>query len=62
MNYLQLNLDYVMLAHRHIELYPAQRESYFAALNLGSDSPQEISMHWLRAEYIRHSSIDIRQQ
>lgn len=60
MNYLQLNLDYVMLAHRHIELYPSQRESYFAALNLVSDSPQKISMHWLRAEYIRHSSIDVR--
>lgn len=62
MNYLQLNLDYVMLAHRHIELYPAQRESYFAALNLGSDSPQEISMHWLRAEYIQYSLVDIRHQ
>jgi hypothetical protein len=62
MNYLQLNLDYVMLAHRHIELYPSQRESYFAALNLASDSPQEISMHWLRAEYVRHGSIDIQQQ
>jgi hypothetical protein len=60
MNYLQLNLDYVMLAHRHIELYPAQRESYFAALNLGSDSPQEISMHWLRAEYIQYNLVDIR--
>ena len=62
MNHLQLNLDYVILAHRHIELHPSQRESYFAALNLASDSPQEISMHWLRAEYIQHSSIDIRQQ
>jgi hypothetical protein len=60
MNYLQLNLDYVMLAHRHIELYPAQRESYFAALNLGSGSPQEISMHWLRAEYIQYNLVDIR--
>jgi hypothetical protein len=59
MNYLQLNLDYVMLAHRHIELYPSQRESYFAALNLASDSPQEISMQWLRAEYIQYNSIDI---
>ncbi|AFY92747.1 hypothetical protein Cha6605_1595 [Chamaesiphon minutus PCC 6605] len=62
MNYLQLNLDYVMLAHRHIELYPSQRESYFAALNLGLDSPQEISMHWLRAEYIQYNLVDIRQQ
>jgi hypothetical protein len=44
MNYLQLNLDSVMLAHRHIELYPIQRESYFAALNMTLESPQEISM------------------
>jgi hypothetical protein len=60
MNHLQLNLDYMMLAHRHIELYPSQKESYFAALNLAEDSPQEISMHWLRAEYIQPSLVDNR--
>jgi hypothetical protein len=59
MKYLQLNLDYVMLAHRHIELYPAQKESYFAALNETEESPQEISMHWLRAEYIRYCLVDL---
>jgi hypothetical protein len=59
MNYLQLNLDSVMLAHRHIELYPIQRESYFAALNMTLESPQEISMQWLRAEYIRHCLVDV---
>jgi hypothetical protein len=60
MNHLQLNLDYVMLAYRHIELYPSQRANYFAALNLTGDSPQEISMHWLRAEYIQPSLVDNR--
>lgn len=59
MNYLQLNLDYVMLAHRHIELYPAQRESYFAALYETEESPQEISMHWLRAEYVLNCLVDL---
>ncbi len=49
-----------MLAYRHIELYPSQRASYFAALNLTEDSPQEISMHWLRAEYIQPSLVDNR--
>jgi hypothetical protein len=60
MNHLQLNLDYMMLAYRHIELYPSQRESCFAALNLTEDSLQEISMHWLRAEYIQPSLVDNR--
>ena len=60
MNHLQLNLDYVMLAYRHIELYPSQRASYLATLNLTEDSPQEISMHWLRAEYIQPSLVDNR--
>lgn len=59
MKYLKVHLDYVMLARRHIELNPSQKESYFAALNLTSDSPQEISMHWLRAEYIQHNLVDI---
>ena len=59
MNYIRLNLDYVMLARRHIEINPSQRESYFAALNLTEESPQEISMHWLRAEYIQHDLVDI---
>jgi hypothetical protein len=59
MNYLRLNLDYVMLARRHIELHPSQQASYFAALNETSESPQEISMHWLRAEYIQHDLVDI---
>jgi hypothetical protein len=61
MNYLDLNLDYVMLAHRHLELYPSQRESYLAALELTSDSPQEISLHWLRCEYIDRDLVDIRR-
>lgn len=60
MNYLQLNLDYVKLAHRHIELNPSQKESYFAALNLTAESPQEISMHWLRAEYIHQTMMDLQ--
>jgi hypothetical protein len=59
MKYLKVHLDYVSLAHRHIELYPSQKESYFAALNAAEESPQEISMHWLRAEYVRHCLIDI---
>jgi hypothetical protein len=59
MNYINLNLEYVMLARRHIEIYPAQRESYLAALKLMKESPQEISMHWLRAEYIQHDLVDI---
>jgi hypothetical protein len=59
MKYLQVHLDYVKLAQRHIELNPSQRESYFAALNLTSDSPQEISMHWLRAEYVQYCLVDI---
>ena len=61
MNHLQSNLDYVMLAYRHIELHPSQRQSYLAALNSASDSPQEISMQWLRAEYIQYGLVDIRQ-
>ncbi len=59
MKYLKVHLDYVMLARRHIEINPSQRESYFAALNLTEESPQEISMHWLRAEYIQHGLVDI---
>jgi hypothetical protein len=58
MKYIKVNLDYVSLAHRHIELYPSQKESYFAALNATSESQQEISMHWLRAEYVRYCLVD----
>jgi hypothetical protein len=60
MKYLKLHLDYVMLARRHIELNPSQKDSYFAALSKTSESPQEISMHWLRAEYIQQDLVDIR--
>ena len=59
MNDICLNIDYVMLAHRHIELNSSQEESYFAVLNMTDESPQEISMHWLRAEYIQHDLVDI---
>ncbi len=59
MNYVRLNLDYVMLARRHIEIYPSQTASYLAALSLMEESPQEISMHWLRAEYVKHDLVDI---
>jgi hypothetical protein len=59
MNYIRLNLDYVALACRHIEINPTQKASYLAALNLMKESPQEISMHWLRAEYVKHDLVDI---
>lgn len=59
MNDICLNLNYVMLAYRHIELNPSQKESYFAVLIMTDESPQEISMHWLRSEYIQQDIVDI---
>jgi hypothetical protein len=58
-NQLEFNVDYVELAHRHIQLYPSHKESYFAALIIAGDSLQEISINWLRMVYMEMRLVDL---